>query len=139
KDGRRWVEVHAEDVNAYIKESAGAGYSAKDFRTWSATILAAAALAGCDPMPTSRSARRRAVVGAVATVAEQLGNTPAVCRSAYVDPRVIDRFEAGQTIGDAVAQLPAPGELGSVTLREAVEEAVVALIGGPDTGDEVAA
>ncbi|HVX23442.1 MAG TPA: hypothetical protein VHB02_19020 [Acidimicrobiales bacterium] len=132
KDGRRWVPVHADDVNAYIK-AAGDGYSAKDFRTWSATVLAAAALAGKEPVPATGTGRRRAVAAAVAAVAEQLGNTPAVCRSSYVDPRVVDRFESGETLRDHLGDLPAlDGRMTAEALRS-VEKAVVDLIEGPVT------
>ncbi len=133
KQGRRWVEVHANDVNDYIKAAAGGQFSAKDFRTWSATVLAAAALAENDPVPDSRTGRRRAVADAVATVAEHLGNTPAVSRSAYVDPRVIDRFEAGATIGEQLGREPDLARLerrrghGGRTYR-VVEEAVIDLV-----------
>ncbi|HEX4082948.1 MAG TPA: hypothetical protein VHX40_08295 [Acidimicrobiales bacterium] len=131
KDGRRWVPVHADDVNAYIKAAVGEEYSAKDFRTWSATVLAAAALAGQDVVPASRAARRRAVAAAIAAVADQLGNTPAVCRSAYVDPRIVDRFESGETIADLLTRLPALDHLSESARRRSVEEAVIDLIDGP--------
>jgi DNA topoisomerase I len=98
RHGRRWVPVYAQDVNDYIKDVAGTEFSAKDFRTWAATVLAAAALAENKRVPDSRATRRHAAVDAVATVAEHLGNTPAVSRSSYVDPRVLDRFENGKTI-----------------------------------------
>jgi DNA topoisomerase I len=106
KQGGRWVEVHAHDVNAYIKAATGEEFSAKDFRTWSATVLAAAALAENEPVPESRAGRHRAEVKAVATVAEHLGNTPAVSRSAYVDPRVIEHFEEGDTISGRMGHRP---------------------------------
>ncbi|MFN2612213.1 MAG: DNA topoisomerase IB, partial [Solirubrobacterales bacterium] len=100
RDGRGWVDVSSLDVNAYLKEVAGGDFSAKDFRTWNATVLAAAALAArqaIDP-PASHSARKRAVNEAVKQVASYLSNTPAVCRRSYIDPRVIDRFQSGETI-----------------------------------------
>jgi DNA topoisomerase IB len=132
KHGNRWTEVHAQDVNDYIKAIAGDRFSAKDFRTWSATVLTAATLAENHPIPDSSRKRRRAIVNAVATVAEHLGNTPAVCRSAYVDPRVIDRFEGGETITTHLARRQLRG-LDDLTergpnLQRAVEQAVVDLI-----------
>lgn len=137
KAGPRWVEVHAADVNAYIKDVAGADFSAKDFRTWSATVLAAATLATGVSERRSHTAQRRAVSAAVKAVATQLGNTPAVCRSSYVDPRVIDRFEAGETIADRLDHLPAVSELVHKAGRRgaraqgAIEEAVMDLLADP--------
>ena len=132
KHGRRWIETHAHDVNDYIKDVAGAAFSAKDFRTWSGTVLAAAALAEYEPVADPR-ARRRAVTEAVAKVADHLGNTPAVSRSAYIDPRVVDRFEEGETIGSFLKQPPDLEKLdrrlkhGGRAYR-AVEEAVIDLV-----------
>jgi DNA topoisomerase I len=132
KQGRRWVEIHARDVNDYIKETVGDRFSAKDFRTWSGTVLAAAALAESEPLSESR-ARQRAVTKAVAKVAEHLGNTPAVSRSAYIDPRVVERFKDGETIGDSLERPPSIEKLdthlkhGGPAYR-AVEEAVIELV-----------
>ena len=133
KQGRRWVQVHAHDVNLYIKSVAGEHFSAKDFRTWSATVLAAAALAENEPVPKSRTGRRRAVVEAVGTVAEHLGNTPTVSRSSYVDPRVIDHFEGGETIGAILGHEPDLAKLDALRGQSrgesrAVEEAVIDLL-----------
>jgi DNA topoisomerase-1 len=124
KVGRTWVAVHSDDVNGYIKETAGESYSAKDFRTWAATVLAAEKLAESDVDADGRGGRHQAVVKAVAGVAERLGNTPAVSRSAYIDPRVIDRFESGQTIAKE-------GKRASRRSREAVETAVIDLLDDP--------
>ena len=98
REGRRWRDISADDVNAYLKEHAGERFSAKDFRTWNATVLAAAALAAHAKDATSKTSRKRAVNAAIRTTADYLGNTPAVCRASYVDPRVIDRFHSGWTI-----------------------------------------
>jgi DNA topoisomerase IB len=92
-----WHDVRSDDVNAYIQEQVGEEFSAKDFRTWHGTVLAATALAGAE-RPASPSAAKRAIKDAVDQVAEALGNTPAVCRSSYIDPRVLDRFRDGVTI-----------------------------------------
>ena len=97
KDGTRWRSVDAGMVNEYVGRTTGMGATAKDFRTWHATVIAAAALAS-DPEPATKTARKRAVVAAMKEVAEFLGNTPALARSAYVDPRVVDAFEEGRTI-----------------------------------------
>lgn len=109
-DGRT-VDVNAADVNAYIKAHTGDDFSAKDFRTWTATVAAAVALAEIDGDVTG-AARRRAVPGVIRTVASLMGNTPAVCRASYIDPLVIDRFLDGETIThleDELAQIRTRG------------------------------
>lgn len=97
RESGQWRDVRSEEVNAYIQEYAGERFSAKDFRTWHGTVLAAVELAGERPASSERGARR-AIASAIGRVAEALGNTPAVCRSSYVDPRVLDRFRDGVTI-----------------------------------------
>jgi DNA topoisomerase IB len=101
KDGREWVDVRSDDINAYVQEHLGDEFTSKDFRTWVGTVLAAAGLAAQDA-PDSETEGRRVVAQVVKDVAEHLGNTPAVARSAYIDPRVVDRFEADDTIADDV-------------------------------------
>ena len=87
------VSCTAEEVNDYIKRTAGGEFTAKDFRTWNATVLAAVALAArADDARRTRPASGPSNA-AIRTVAAYLGNTPAVCRASYVDPRVIDRFQ----------------------------------------------
>ena len=128
RDGQGlWRDVRSEDINAYLKELAGDEYSAKDFRTWHATVLMAVALAVSVPASRSAYAAKRAVARAVQEVATYLGNTPAVCRRAYIDPRVIDRYRDGRTI---VATLDEVGGLDveSTEVRERIEAAVVGLI-----------
>jgi DNA topoisomerase IB len=127
KEGGRWVDVKSADINAYLKQATGGDFSAKDFRTWSGTVLAAVALAVAGMAASSKTSRKRAKTRAVNEVARYLGNTPAVCRASYIDPRVFDRFDGGLTIGGA---LP---ELGEDTgpwpdVQRAVEEAVLDLI-----------
>jgi DNA topoisomerase IB len=97
----RWTDLTAEDVNEYLHEHVGPDCSAKDFRTWVGTVLAAVILADRE-RPESESARRRQVREAVAEVAQHLGNTPAVARSAYIDPRVVERYEADDTVARAL-------------------------------------
>jgi DNA topoisomerase IB len=97
RQGREWRDVRSEDVNEYIQEQIGAEYSAKDFRTWHGTVLAAVELAG-EPEPSSEAAAKRSVKAAIGRVAEAIGNPPAVCRRSYVDPRVVERFRDGETI-----------------------------------------
>jgi DNA topoisomerase I len=126
--GRAWVDVRSEDINAYIKEQTGGDFSAKDYRTWSATVLAAVALASSFSVARSRTARVRAVSRAVKEVAHYLGNTPAVCRASYIDPRVFDRYRSGLTVAAALEQLGQVEELGEPAHQGGVEAAVLDLI-----------
>jgi DNA topoisomerase I len=104
-----WREIHSDDVNEYLREVAGCAMTAKDFRTWHATVLAAVALARVpEKARHSRTSVRRSVAGAMREVSRELGNTPAVVRSSYVDPRVVEKFGAGETIPESI-QEPGPG------------------------------
>lgn len=99
---RRWQRLMPALVNDYMREVSGLEVSAKDFRTWHATVLAALALSE-DPEAAKRTtptaaSRRKQQVAAIKEVAEYLGNTPAVARSSYVDPRVLELHEQGRTI-----------------------------------------
>jgi DNA topoisomerase IB len=96
-----WRDVTSAEINAYLKEISGAEITAKDFRTWTATVLMAEALAKAPP-PATRTARKKLISAAYKHVSEELGNTPAVCKASYVDPRVVDRFENGETVADAL-------------------------------------
>lgn len=125
KEGRRWRDVRSADVNDYIQAAIGEEFSAKDFRTWSGTVLAAAALAG-EEEPASEAAAKRTVNRAVKTVAVALGNTPAVCRRSYIDPRVFDRYRDGETI-DAGRRAAHEGRMSERTRRR-IEREVRALI-----------
>ena len=129
----RFVPIHAADVNAYIREGVGVESSAKDFRTWHATVLAAVGLAGIEhDHTTSTRALDRDIAAVVRGVSAVLGNTPAVCRNSYIDPRVIDRFRDGSTIADDLTTLPddvAPGRWGEAA-RQTVETAVLSLLAG---------
>jgi DNA topoisomerase-1 len=127
EDGR-WREVRADDVNAYIKGAAGGDFSAKDFRTWNATVLAAIALSAHDGARPSRTARKRAIGDAIKTVSSYLGNTPAVCRASYVDPRVIDSFHSGTTIAAVIERLRHGPDLADERTRTRIEKAVLALL-----------
>ncbi len=136
RSGNRWIDVKSSDINAYLKHIAGGDYSAKDFRTWHATVLAAKALAVSSEAVRSPTARKRAVARAIKEVSHYLGNTPAVCRKSYVDPRVIDRFESGWTIKPVMEQL---GEDGFEESRwlETFEHAVLDLIEEPRASELV--
>jgi DNA topoisomerase-1 len=129
RDADGWIELHADDVNAYIKRHTAGDFTAKDFRTWNATVLAAVALAVETDGRTSRAARERTVAKAIKTVAAYLGNTPAVCRASYVDPRVIDRYHAGVTIGETLEDIPHEGpDLANARVRKRLEAAVLDLL-----------
>jgi DNA topoisomerase I len=101
KEGRSWRSVLPALVNEYVRSSTGIEATAKDFRTWHATVLAAAALAETPEHGETAASRKRAVSGAMKEVASFLGNTPTLARSAYVDPRVIEAYEEGRTIAAA--------------------------------------
>jgi DNA topoisomerase IB len=98
RDGRRWRPIDASEVNEHIRGLLKLEATAKDFRTWKATTTAARHLAEVT-RTTSESGRARHVRAAIAQAAQLLGNTPSVARSSYVDPRVIDLYEDGRTIG----------------------------------------
>jgi DNA topoisomerase IB len=101
-DDGSWHDVTSSEINAYLKEISGAEFTAKDFRTWTATVHMAAILAEQDPPPATKAGRKKVIKAAYEEVSESLGNTPAVCKASYVDPRVVDRFERGETIHDAL-------------------------------------
>jgi DNA topoisomerase-1 len=128
KEGRRWQDVRSPDINAYLKEATGGDFSAKDFRTWSATVLASLGLAVSGEVAATKTGRQRAITRAVKEVAHYLGNTPAVCRASYIDPRVFDAYNSGLVIRPVLEQAldTGPGEL--PIHHRAVEEAVLDLI-----------
>lgn len=100
KDRSRWRSMLPALVNEYVRETTGLDGTAKDFRTWHATVLAAAALAETEEPGETKASQKRAVSGAMKEVSSFLGNTPTLARSAYVDPRVVEAYEAGRTIQD---------------------------------------
>jgi DNA topoisomerase-1 len=99
--------ITSDDVNAYIRDAMGEGFSAKDFRTWAGTVSAARALRDMEP-PTSATDAKRKINVCVKAVAGLLGNTPTVCRASYVHPIVLDLYESGE-IGKV---LPGPDSAG---------------------------
>lgn len=128
KDGQTWVDITSADINEYLQQAIGAEFSAKDFRTWVGTVLAAAglAVAADEGTPETETETKRTVLGVVRKVAEHLGNTPAVARSAYIDPRVVERFEADDTIAEALTEV----DLDELEhgIPEELEQAVLELI-----------
>jgi len=126
KRGRRWVDVRSADINDFVKEVTGGDFTAKDFRTWNATLLAAVALSVSGPAHASVTQRKRAMARAVKEVSGYLGNTPAVARASYIDPRIFDRYETGQIISGALEDIGGEGGLGA--LHGPPEEAVLDLL-----------
>ena len=148
-----WKQLRPEDVNAFIGELAGGPFTAKDFRTWRATVLAAGELAriattggdqaglrsaggratgarrGSQTGPPSEAARRRAIAEVMRRTSAFLGNTPTVCRASYVDPHVVDRYSAGHTVaemGPDVHDLVASRDIAlTTTVPQAILEAAV--------------
>jgi DNA topoisomerase I len=119
-DGRR-VDVTSGDVNDYLRAISGHDFTTKDFRTWAGTVAAAMALQEFSEIDDA-AGRKKAVVRAIETVAEQLGNTPSVCRACYVHPEVIERYLDG-TILDALSRRARGVGRGGHALRH--EEAAV--------------
>ena len=134
KPGRRWADVRSPDINQYLKEITGLDVSAKDFRTWNATVLAAVALAVSGVARGTKTGRKRAITRAVKEVAHYLGNTPAVARASYIDPRIFDRFNDGLTLDPAIAVT----RTDEPAIQGAVEEAVLELIDDNADADGVA-
>jgi len=141
REGRRWVDVRSDDVNDFVKELTGGEFTAKDFRTWAGTVLAAVALAVAERAP-SESGRKRAITRCYKEVAHYLGNTPAVCRTSYVDPRVVDRYRAGVTIAAELSRAcmtDGDAEADGCAIHGAVETAVLELLAdAPDPAAEAA-
>jgi DNA topoisomerase-1 len=132
RDDGRWRDVRSSDVNEYLREVTGGRFTAKDFRTWHATVLAAIALSTRADAPPSVTARKRAVSSAIKEVAQYLGNTPAVARASYIDPRVLDRYFEGITIAAVVQSLPTDGDddLIDPGVQAQIEDAVIDLVDG---------
>ncbi|MDQ3082732.1 MAG: DNA topoisomerase IB, partial [Gemmatimonadota bacterium] len=98
REGRKWVDANARDVNDYIENVAGIPYTAKDFRTWGGSLRAATVLSDLGPVRT-KSARNKNILWTVRVVSAELGNTPAICRKSYVHPMILTRYlRSGATI-----------------------------------------
>ena len=126
-----WHLLHSHQVNNYIARRAGGHFTAKEFRTWNATVLMALVLANAGPSPTPRS-RRRVVTASVQEVARWLGDTPSVARGSYIDPRLITHYESEgrlPTIPALPTVLPAPAE------AEIAVAALLAAGGSPNDRD----
>src|SRR4029077_1389434 len=122
-----WAHVTPDEVNNFLRVEASGPFSAKEFRTWHATVIAATELAVHDPVGVSLERRRIMVREAIQNVASNLGNTPAVARGSYIDPRVVKQFELGKTIRPAISGAT---RLTAERLLERVEAAVIDLLEG---------
>jgi len=114
-------DVRSSDVNDYLREISGEDFTAKDYRTWSGTVLAAAELGKFEPFTSQKQAKKN-LLDAIAAVAKHLGNTPAICRKCYVHPDVAAAYLKG-TLADALRQLqqkPTPRRLRGLRREEAV-------------------
>lgn len=111
-DNRRnqWRALTPTDVNDYVRHRVGDGFTSKDFRTLHGTIIAARHLATAKPA-TTQTAQKRTIADAVRAAADALGNTPAIARGSYIDPRIFDRYRAGETLNTAIAPERALREL----------------------------
>lgn len=142
-EGGQPQKVGSGDVNDYLREIAGEDFSAKDFRTWAGTVLAALALRELGAFETKTQAKRN-LVQAIDSVAKRLGNTPAVCKKCYVHPVVLESYLDGVTLervrAKAVSALAAAGRKGSAALS-AEEKAVLAFLQRklPTTAERLAA
>jgi DNA topoisomerase-1 len=128
-DGDRIHPITSTDVNDYLRDATGGPFTAKDYRTWAATLGAAWLLCG-QPHPGTRRGCKRCVKDAIAAIAQQLGHTPAVCRKSYIHPQVIDDFTADK-LTMLARQLkrrgglePRPGDAITVETLRAIEPAV---------------
>jgi DNA topoisomerase IB len=138
RDTSGWHELRSGDLNVAFKELVGEEYTVKDLRTWAATVTAAVALAQTGPVGTERELKR-AEKDVMTVVAEHLGNTPAVARRSYVDPRVLDEYSVGRTIARGMSRLTKAdrarlerGELVRVRDRDTLERAVLRLVNSSD-------
>ena len=90
-------DISSHDVNAYLKDITGEDFSAKDFRTWAGTVLAAIALNAVGAFETKKQAKAN-IKNAIGAVAKMLGNTPAICRKCYIHPAVLENYLGGQSL-----------------------------------------
>jgi DNA topoisomerase IB len=130
KRGRRWADLRSEDINAWLKEATGKDVSAKDFRTWGATVLAAVALAVSEEAQATKTGRKRAITRAIKEVAHYLGNTPAVARASYIDPRVFDRYRDGEAVDHGLVAAAAGRNGDATAIQGPLEKAVLKLLEG---------
>lgn len=124
-DDGRHQPVGSADVNEYLREISGQDFTAKDFRTWAGTVLAAKALAAVEPARSKTHAARE-IVRAVESVAKCLGNTKAVCRKCYIHPAILDAYADGLTIKTVRARAVRLMRSGGLADAEAASAAIIA-------------
>jgi DNA topoisomerase-1 len=122
-----WHQVHAHLINERLKALIGDSFSAKNFRTWNGTLLAAVSVARKGGEAHSERARRSVIAQATRDVAEVLGNTPVVARASYIDPRVFDRYLTGWTLASELHAIDRRG-LDEERRRAEIERALLALL-----------
>ncbi|HHW83322.1 MAG TPA: DNA topoisomerase IB [Actinomycetales bacterium] len=122
KEGREWHDLTSTAVNEYLGELFGGALTAKDFRTWHATVIAAEVLALSEEPGESKASRNRAVKQAATEVAAYLGNTPTMAKNSYIDPRVVDAYESGDTIEAAARKKYRTAQARQAGLEKAVLE-----------------
>jgi DNA topoisomerase-1 len=115
-DGKRHM-IGSADVNAYLRDVCGQDFTAKDFRTWAGTVLAAKALAAEATFKSATEAKRK-INGAIESVAERLGNTKTICRKSYIHPAILDAFMNGTTIAKSIGRAAAASAKASLTAEE---------------------
>ena len=123
EDGERQT-IDSADVNDYLREISGQDFTAKDFRTWAGTVLAAKALSEAATFKSNAEAKRN-IVKAIESVAKRLGNTQAVCRKCYIHPAILDAYMDGATIETVKANVTRLKARGALTSEEV---AVVGMI-----------
>ena len=126
QNSRRWSSLDASLVNTYLREVLAGDLTAKDFRTWHATVIAATALAMSDEPGDTKRSRQRAVKAAVQEVSEYLGNTPTIAKNSYIDPRVIDLYEDGTTIAHVARKVHDSPDVRQAELERAVLDMLAA-------------
>lgn len=120
KGGGAWHDLTSAEVNDYLSVLFGGALTAKDFRTWHATVIAAEVLALSEEPGTTKISRRRAIKQATQEVASYLGNTPTIARNSYIDPRILDAYESGNTIADAARKKHRTPQSRQADLEQAV-------------------
>ena len=126
QEGDAWHDVRSTDINSYIKDVTRGDFTAKDFRTWNATVLMAQVLAFAGPAEAER-ARKRTIANSYAIVADYLGNTPAIARSSYVDSRIVDLYSDGVVLPARVL----PKAQRRLPIHGRVERAVMSMLSNP--------
>jgi DNA topoisomerase IB len=127
RERRQWHPIRSDDINYYLKHHLGEEFSAKDFRTWNGTVMAAVSLATHGLDAPTKTARKRCMDRAVREVSQLLGNTPAVARRSYIDPRVFDRYQSGWTIAGVLTRIPDPAGIDD-RIRARIERGVLDLL-----------